>query len=77
MTLGRIEELRKGLPLPGDAFLQHVERNGFDVDEIAHGDLAIRRRHGAIPTPQLPITTLVTPCHGEGVTAASQKICAS
>ncbi len=25
---------------------------------------------GAMPTPQLPITTLVTPCHDEGVTGA-------
>ena len=30
-----------------------------------------------MPTPQLPITTLVTPCHDEGVTAPSQQICAS
>ena len=33
--------------------------------------------HGAMPTPQLPITTLVTPCQEEGVTAPSQQICAS
>ena len=33
--------------------------------------------HGAMPTPQLPITTEVTPCHDEGVTAPSQQICAS
>lgn len=32
---------------------------------------------GAMPTPQLPITTEVTPCHEEGVTAPSQQICAS
>ena len=34
-------------------------------------------RHGAMPTPQLPITTEVTPCQEEGVTAPSQQICAS
>ena len=33
--------------------------------------------HGAMPTPQLPITTEVTPCHDEGVSAPSQQICAS
>ena len=32
---------------------------------------------GAMPTPQLPITTEVTPCQEEGVTAPSQQICAS
>ena len=34
-------------------------------------------RQGAMPTPQLPITTEVTPCHDEGVSAPSQQICAS
>jgi hypothetical protein len=30
-----------------------------------------------MPTPQLPITTEVTPCHKEGEIAGSQQICAS
>ena len=34
-------------------------------------------RHGAIPTPQFPITTDVTPCHDDGVIPPSQQICAS
>jgi hypothetical protein len=34
-------------------------------------------RQGAMPTPQLPMTTLVTPCHEDGVTAPSQQIRAS
>ncbi len=34
-------------------------------------------RQGAMPTPQFPITTLVTPCQEDGVTAPSQQICAS
>ncbi len=29
-------------------------------------------RTGANPTPQLPITTVVTPCQEEGVTSGSQ-----
>ncbi len=33
--------------------------------------------HGAIPTPQLPITTEVTPCHEEQLSSGSQQICAS
>jgi hypothetical protein len=32
---------------------------------------------GAMPTPQLPMTTEVTPCQDDGVTAPSQQICAS
>jgi len=34
-------------------------------------------RTGAKPPPQLPITTVVTPCHPEMVQYGSQKICAS
>ena len=34
-------------------------------------------RQGAMPTPQLPITTVVTPCQGDGVAALSQHIWAS
>jgi len=34
-------------------------------------------RVGATPKPQLPITTLVTPCQGEIVHMRSQKTCAS
>ena len=33
--------------------------------------------HGANPTPQLPMITVVTPCHDEQVTSGSQQICAS
>ena len=32
---------------------------------------------GANPTPQLPMTTVVTPCHELGVTTGSQVTCAS
>ena len=34
-------------------------------------------RVGAMPKPQLPITTLVTPCHGEIVSMRSHSTCAS
>ena len=30
-------------------------------------------RQGAIVKPQLPVTTVVTPCHGDGVANGSQK----
>jgi hypothetical protein len=32
---------------------------------------------GAIPNPQLPVTTVVTPCHDEGVRSRSQRTWAS
>ena len=32
---------------------------------------------GAIPKPQLPVTTVVTPCHDEGVRSRSHRTCAS
>ena len=34
-------------------------------------------RVGATPKPQLPMTTVVTPCHGDTVSMRSQKIWAS
>ncbi len=74
---GRVHVLGKGLPVPGDAPLEHLVGNGLDVDEVAHGDLPGGREAGREATPQLPITTLVTPCQDEGVTAPSQQICAS
>lgn len=33
--------------------------------------------HGAMPTPRLPMTTVVIPCHEEQLTSGSQQICAS
>ena len=34
-------------------------------------------RAGAMPNPQLPCTTVVTPCHDDGVRSGSQNTCAS
>jgi hypothetical protein len=34
-------------------------------------------RTGAKPTPQLPITTVVTPCHPDGVSNGSHVACPS
>src|SRR5215470_7002956 len=31
-------------------------------------------RHGATVKPQLPITTVVTPCHGDGLADGSQQL---
>jgi hypothetical protein len=53
--------------------------NGM-ASTLTRSRIAISRAlglHGAMPTPQLPMITLVTPCHDDGVTAPSQQICAS
>ena len=34
-----VHVFREGLPVPGDALAQHVERNRLDVDEVPGGDL--------------------------------------
>ena len=34
-------------------------------------------RHGAKPTPQLPITTVVMPCADDGVSRSDQMACPS
>ncbi len=41
--LGGVHVLREGLPVPGDAGVQHLERNRLDVHQVAHRDLARRR----------------------------------
>ena len=39
----------------------------------ATSSASVPGRTGAKPTPQLPITTVVTPCHDDGVTCLSQQ----
>ncbi len=41
-----IHVLRESLPIPGDAFFQHIERDRFDVHQIAHGHFARGRAAG-------------------------------
>ena len=74
---GGVHVFRKALPIPGDSLGEHVKGDAFDVDQVPGGDSRSASRHGAMPTPQLPITTLVTPCHDEQVISGSQHICAS
>ena len=40
------------------------------ISPIRNSSLPLRT--GAKPTPQLPITTVVTPCQHDGVSSASQ-----
>jgi len=53
---------------------------GICGSTLTRSRIAISRadgRQGAMPTPQLPITTVVTPCQEDGVIAGSEQICAS
>src|SRR5690242_21906559 len=52
MALRRVHELGKGLPVPRDAFLEHIEGDRFDIDEIAHRNLTVcwATRRDADPT---------------------------
>jgi hypothetical protein len=73
----RRDEVGEGLPVPGDAHVEDVEWNGFDIDQVAHGDLARPGPARRDADAAVPMMTLVTPCHDEGVTAPSQQIWAS
>ena len=66
-----VEELGERLPVPRQAL---VERGAGDVLDAFHqlDELAVVAvGTGAKPTPQLPITTVVTPCHDEGCSRLS------
>ena len=68
----RVEVLGERLPVPLDAL---VQRGAGDVFDAFHQLDEETSRHpgrtGANPTPQLPITTVVTPCQLDGVTSGS------
>ena len=72
--------LNKGITWDWETFPQFMDAAAARQPSLNLAFIAISRvsgLQGAMPTPQLPITTLVTPCHDEGVTAPSQQICAS
>jgi hypothetical protein len=73
----RIQELREGLPVPrqalgeDDAGMSSTPSMSFTRSPWSSG------RHGAKPTPQFPITTVVTPCHDDGARRSSHVACPS
>ncbi len=71
-VLERVEVLREGLPLPVDAFGERGAGNVFDAFHQLDQPLFLAGRTGAKPTPQLPITTVVTPWPPEGSSRSSQ-----
>ena len=73
----QVEVLRERLPTPRHAF---VERGAGDVLDALHelDEPALATgRTGAKPTPQLPVTTVATPCTDEGSSTSSQVACPS
>ena len=78
LPLDGVEVLREARPLPRDA-LGHGRRRGCPrrPPSARSATRADRAPAGAKPTPQLPITTVVTPCHELGVTHGSQVTWAS
>ena len=72
--------LNKGITWDWETFPEFMDAAAARKPSLNLAFIAISRAaglQGAMPTPQLPITTEVTPCHDEGVTAPSQQICAS
>ena len=76
-ALDRGEILRIGLEVPVDARAQGVERHALHVRQVAHDDVAMAGRQGAMVKPQLPMTTVVTPRDDDGVANGSQVSWAS
>ena len=72
------EPVAEGAPVPGQPGLQRGERHALDpghhpADVVG----AAPAPSGASEKPQLPPSTVVTPCSGDGLALGSQKSCAS
>ena len=66
-----VEVLADGLPVPADGLAQRRAGDAFDAFHEADEPVVAVGRGGANPTPQLPITTVVTPCQIDGVSSGS------
>ena len=75
--LDRVEVFGEALPLPRDAFGQRRTRDVLDALHQFDQPLLAAGATGANPTPQLPLTTVVTPCRLDGSSSASQLTCPS
>ena len=73
-----VGDTRGRSPIPRGYPWYRGARNVLDalhrVDRAIRGD---RAWQGAKPTPQLPITTVLTPCHSDGASCGSQVTCPS
>ena len=67
----------KDLPLPSQAFVHHGAGDVFDAFHQLDQPLRSAGLQGAKPTPQLPITAVVTPCQDDGAMWLSHTACAS
>ena len=72
-ALDLVEVLGEGLPVPRHALVQGGAGDVLDaLHELDQPVAVLDARAGAKPTPQLPITTVVTPCQPDGETSGSQ-----
>ena len=67
-----IHVLREGLPVPRQAVGHHDTGMSSTPAITSTSTSWSSWRHGAKPTPQLPITTVVTPCADDGVNRSDQ-----
>ena len=67
----RVEVLGEGLPAPLDALVQRGAGDVLDAFHDLDQPLLPPGRTGAKPTPQLPMTTVVTPWLADGSSTGS------
>jgi hypothetical protein len=76
-ALDGVEALREGRPLPADPLGHRRAGDVLDPSMISISHSWRSAAAGAKPTPQLPVTTVVTPCQELGVTQESHDTWAS
>ena len=67
-----VQVLGEALPLPGDALGEGGAGDVLDALHQADEPVVAVGRRRANPTPQLPMTSVVTPCQLEGRSTGSQ-----
>ena len=75
--LDRVEVLAEALPGPVDPLVEHGAGNVLDPSMSEMRRSCASGRTGAKPTPQLPMTAVVTPCQLDGVMRSSHVACPS
>lgn len=72
-----IEVAGERLPLPVEAFVEDRPRDVLDPLHQLDQPLVVVGANRGETDPQFPMTTVVTPCHADGVREESQIACPS
>ncbi len=72
-----VEVFAEGLPVPVHALGERGTRDVLDAFHELNEPGPVFGAGGAKPTPQFPMTTVVTPCQPEGDTSGSHVACPS